>query len=268
MQPADQYRLGILVPSSNTKLEPAVESILKCITANHDRSTDIRAHYTRVRVTQISLTESSSAQFDLEKMLQAASLLVDAGVHAIAWAGTSASWTGVNNDRILCAAITERFGIPATTSTLALVEYMHAYTDERLLLVTPYVQAMNDAIIANFTEEGIEIVDELCLGFTDNREIGRVADEWIRDMIEDIAARNANVKTVVVLCTNLFAGSHVGLWESKEDFAIIDSIVVTMWSLLGKIGRDVQLVMVQRYPGRMFSLMKKDGDDADLSGEL
>lgn len=259
--PIRHYRIGILVPSSNTKLEPAIESILQRTNTDNDKSIKITAHFTRIRVTQISLEASSIAQFDVDNFLQAASLLVDAGVHAIAWVGTSAGWLGIQNDRDLCSAITEHFGIPALTSTLALLDYMEFYTDKNLLLITPFVQEVNDAIRDNFAREGINVVDDQCLSIMDNREIGRVTDQQIEEMVLDVTARNRGVQTVAVFCTNLFTAEHAVEWGMDERYTVVDSIVITMWGLLRSIeigenedfGSDLERAMVEKYVSRRMS---------------
>lgn len=262
------FHVGVLVPSSNTQLEPAVQGILGRFNAKNGNSIHLYAHYTRIRVTQISNDENSAAQFDIEKMLQAASLLVDAGVHAIAWAGTSAGWLGTQTDQTLCNAITERFNIPATTTTLSLLEYMHTHSDKKMLLVTPFVQEINNSIRTNFAAEGIKIADDRCLSITENTMIGQVADQQIEKMAYDVVKHNPDVKTVAVVCTNVFAGDCASKWELNRDITVVDSIVITIWGLLGKIGTrvsggsetDVQRGMLSIGLGNIFKAMKINSD--------
>ena len=91
-------RLGMLTPSSNTVLEPVTAEILA------DRA-GVTAHFSRLRVLQISLDGGSQAQFSHEPMLRAAELLADARVDSICWNGTSSGWLGFEQDRLLCEAI-------------------------------------------------------------------------------------------------------------------------------------------------------------------
>lgn len=71
-------RLGMIVPSSNTWLEPVTYQLAAAAGG------DVTAHFTRVRVTKIALGEASTAQFAEAPMLQAACLLADAHADAIA----------------------------------------------------------------------------------------------------------------------------------------------------------------------------------------
>ena len=69
--------LGMLTPSSNTVLEPTTTAML-------DSFDGITAHFSRFKVTEITLSDHGLAQFDHDKFLAAADLLADAKCHAVA----------------------------------------------------------------------------------------------------------------------------------------------------------------------------------------
>ena len=100
----EHIRLGILVPSSNTALEPITHEIIRTFQAPR---LEISAHFSRFTVTEISLSQQALGQFSLEKIISAARLLADAKVHVIGWSGTSAGWLGFEHDEKLCVAVTE-----------------------------------------------------------------------------------------------------------------------------------------------------------------
>lgn len=77
-------RFGVLTPSSNTALEPLTCAMLADIEP-------VSAHFSRFRVTQISLEPEALGQFDDRPILAAAKLLADAKVDVIGWSGTSAA---------------------------------------------------------------------------------------------------------------------------------------------------------------------------------
>ena len=108
-------RLGMLTPSSNTILEPVTTAMLSGVP-------NVTAHFSRFKVTEIAIADSSDRQFDEDGILKAADLLADAKVNVIAWNGTSASWLGFERDEQLCARILSATGITAGTSVLAFRE--------------------------------------------------------------------------------------------------------------------------------------------------
>ena len=144
-------RLGVLTPSSNTVLEPVG------LTAGLP---NLSLHFTRFRVTEISLSEVALKQFAIDSIVEAARLLADARVDAISWSGTSAAWLGLDYDRALCAAILNDTGTPATTATVSMVDALHARGIRRVGLVTPYTESVQQRIIETFAKESIDVVTE------------------------------------------------------------------------------------------------------------
>ena len=147
---SNQTRLGMITPSLNTVLEPVTYALLADLP-------DVTAHFSRVRVSQISLGEDSAAQFGDEPMLAAARMLADARVHAICWNGTAGSWLGPDFDRRLCEAIARETGIPATSATLALAELFRSRGVKRFALVTPFEDALQEAIVDTYRREGLRV---------------------------------------------------------------------------------------------------------------
>ncbi|KAI1622073.1 Asp/Glu/hydantoin racemase [Exophiala viscosa] len=229
---ARTVRLGVIVPSSNTALEPLTSSIISFI---QDPNLEITVHYSRFRVTTISLADDANAQFQLDPMLSAAQLLADAEVDVIGWSGTSSGWLGFDKDEILCKAIQDATGIPATSSIIALNELLGKTHAQRLGLVTPYEKNVNDAIRKNYASIGYEITEqrEQHLGKTKNTEFGLVSEAQIGDMVAQVAAQNADV--VTVYCTNLRGARAAVEWERKHGITVLDSIATTVWGMLHKV---------------------------------
>jgi maleate isomerase len=73
----DPIKLGIIVPSSNTALEPLTQAIVSSIST---LERPITVHFTRIPVTQLNLSPGSSQQFSHETLIAAGQLLVDAKV--------------------------------------------------------------------------------------------------------------------------------------------------------------------------------------------
>jgi maleate isomerase len=223
-------RLGMITPSSNSVLEPVTSAMLA-------GAPDITAHFSRFRVTEIALDAAALNQFDASVMLPAADLLADAKVDAIAWNGTSASWLGVGRDRSLCEAITARTGVPATTSTLACIDAARALRAKRVSLVSPYTDDVQRRIGDVWAAEGLAPHAERHLGLRDNYSFGEVAPATIADMIRAVAAEGADA--VVILCTNLDGAALAASLERELDIAVLDSVAVTLWRMLGLAGGDI-----------------------------
>lgn len=238
----DPIRLGMLTPSSNTVLEPASAALLSGLP-------DVTLHFARFRVVEISLRDAALGQFDMGPMLAAADLLADARVNAICWNGTSAGWLGLESDRRLCAAITERTGIPATSAVLSLIELFRRAGVERFGLVSPYTSDVQDKIVATFAAEGFTCVAERHAGEHRNFHFADVGPEAIERMVDQVAA--AGPQGITVLCTNMDGAGPTPALEARTGVTMFDSIATSMWGALRAAGADPRRLADR---GRLFSL--------------
>ncbi|SDP60755.1 maleate isomerase [Arthrobacter sp. ok909] len=220
-------RIGMIVPSSNTCLEPQSYRILG------DRD-DVTIHFARIQVTRIALDDSSDKQFDAPVMRAAAEILATADVDVIAWNGTSGSWLGAGHDRELVQEIQDATGIPATTATLAYMEAFRSFGTERIGLFTPYTEDVNRAIVASYERDGIKTLDHRFLGLSDNESFARVSDAEMRPGSLELAASNPDA--LVYLCTNLYGANIAEEIEAAMGVPVLDSVAVTLWHCLKMTG--------------------------------
>ena len=226
-------RLGVLVPSSNTVVEPATAKLLP-----EDGS--VTMHVSRLRVVSIASDDGSLAQFSADKVVAAAELLADAEVETILWNGTAASWLGFGWDEEIISKIEAKTGIRATTSILAINRELERLSARRVGLVTPYVESVEQRIIANYRAIGIEVARSVRRDLTSNTAFGRIDPLDIADMVRLAAV--APVDAILILCTNL-AGASIAPALSRELSApVLDSVRVAVSHSLallsgGEVGR-------------------------------
>jgi maleate isomerase len=217
----DRTLLGILTPSSNTRLEPLTARMLEGIDG-------VSAHFSRFRVVDVGLAAAN--QFDPEPILAAADLLADARVDAIAWSGTSGGWRGLEDDRALCAAISERTGIPSTTSTLALIEALGLLGASSLGLVTPYPVDMHAAVVSTFESAGLDVIDASHAVTASNWELSEIPPAVIAGLVEATAAEHPDA--ITIFCTNLATADLVADWEDGYGIPVLDSVTLAVWHAL------------------------------------
>ncbi|MGI9384671.1 MAG: maleate cis-trans isomerase family protein [Methyloligellaceae bacterium] len=239
--PAD-VRLGMLTPSSNTVLEPMVAQMFRGIP-------EASVHFSRVRVTEISLQGGALDQFDLDAMLDAAALLADARVHVIGWNATSASWMGFDRDRKFCAEMTKRYDIPATSAVLAVNEILEAIGARRIAMVTPYVDEVQKQILQLYEDAGFSCVAERHSGERVNYAFADIGDDEITRFVREVS--EAGPDAIVVMCTNLRAAHLVADLEQEYGIPIIDSIAAFVWKVAGQSGLDPR--RLEKW-GRIFEL--------------
>ncbi len=222
-------RIGMLTPSSNTVLEPALAVLAADLPG-------LGIHISRFRVKEISLSPAGLDQFAFAPMVAAAELLADAEVDAIAWNGTSASWLGFLRDEELCRQITVATGVPATSASLALREACRALGLARIGLVTPYTTDVQDRIRVTWGEAGLPCPAERHLGLSHNFAFAEVSEETIGALVREVAAEGCDAAAIV--CTNLRGAAIAPSLERELGIPVLDSVAVTLWSALRLVGAD------------------------------
>lgn len=233
--------LGMLTPSSNTVLEPVTSAILAGVP-------DVTAHFGRFRVTEISMSERALGQFDDQPFMEAAELLADAKVDVISWNGTSSGWLGFDADVNLCEEIKKRTGIPANTSVLALNEIFETTGVKRFGLVTPYLDEIQEKIIANYGNSGFECVGEQHLRDRGNFSFSEYTEERIADMIREVA--KAKPDAITVFCTNMRGAPVADALEKELGIPIYDTVSTSVWKSMRMAGADPKRI---KGWGRLFT---------------
>ncbi|MCF3933524.1 aspartate/glutamate racemase family protein [Acuticoccus sp. M5D2P5] len=219
----------MLTPSSNTVLEPMTAAMLSALP-------DVTAHFGRFRVVEISLREAALGQFEMEPMLAAAELLADAHVGSIAWNGTSAGWLGFERDRALCAAIEARTGIEATSAILALNEILALTGAKTIGLVSPYIDEVQDRIIANYAKIGIACVADRRLGISENYAFANSTEAEVADLCRDVAT--AGPDAIVIYCTNMRGAPIAETIEAETGIPVYDTVATSIWGTMRQCGAD------------------------------
>lgn len=216
-------RLGILVPSSNTALEPLAQAIVSDL--HH-----VSVHFSRFTVTRIALDHEALNQFQTDSIVMAARLLADARVDIIGWGGNSSGWLGFHADEELCSKITAATGIPATTSVISLNKALETFRIQKLGLVTPYLRDVQDSIIKNYASIGVDASSESHLGMSDNLMIGEVDNATLGKSVSEVV--DGGVQAVAIFCTNFRAAERVADWESEHKLPVLDTVITVIWDML------------------------------------
>jgi maleate isomerase len=225
--------LGMLTPSSNTALEPLTSAMLSGLP-------EVSAHFGRFRVTEISLQPQALGQFDMAPILEAARLLADAHVDVIAWNGTSSGWLGFDADVALCQRIEQETGVRCCTSVLALNEIMEKTQRRRFGLVTPYLDDVQAAIVANYARSGFECVAERHLNRSVNFSFSEVEPPQIVQMAHEVA--EARPQCLTTFCTNLRAAQLAPTLEAALGLPVYDTVSTAVWKSLRVCGVDTRRV--------------------------
>lgn len=222
-------RIGMIVPSSNTCLEPTTYRML-------GERTDVSVHFTRIPVARVGLDSTSDAQFDTAGMEAAAVLLATANVDVIAWNGTAGSWLGAAHDHAITEAITTMTGVRALTSTQACLAALAALGARSVGLVTPYPEAMNARIAECYRDKGITVTASHGFGLTETSDIAKIRPEELPAPSRQVARSGPDA--IAYVCTNLHGAEAVEGVTAELVVPVLDSVAVTLAACLAMVGAE------------------------------
>jgi len=221
--PLATKRIGLLVPSSNTTVEPEFYRALPA---------DVSLHVGRLPIEHVTPDRVAEMVDPLEAE---AKKLASANVDVIVLGAAAPSFLkGRGYDREVAARIEQATGKPATTASTALLAALEALGTRRIALGTAYSARVNDIAIAFLAANGIEVVRTECLGLVDNLEIGRLDVETAYEVGRKVNCREA--QAVTFLCTNWQSMAIIDRLEHEIGKPVLSSTQFSIWAALKKVG--------------------------------
>jgi maleate isomerase len=151
------------------------------------------------------------------------------------------------------AKITRITGIPAYTTSQSVIMALREFDAKRVLLVTPYIDDVNQREIEFLEHRGIAVEQCISFGCLDTRDIAKIASEEVGDFVLKHADVATRCDAVFISCTNLLTMDAIDALEQKLGIPVVTSNQCTLWAALKHMRVDASAVG----PGRLFKGMRK-----------
>lgn len=216
-------RIGLLVPSSNTTVEPEFYRALP---------RDVTLHTARLYLTTIAPESILGMVADMEAQ---ARLLASADVGVVVLGATAPSFLkGLGYDREIIGKLEAATGRRATTTSTALVEALQHVGARRIVLGSAYDDKVN-AIARSFLEaSGYEVPAVRGLNLLDNLVVGRLDPETAYELALEVD--RPDVDALVLACTNWRTMDVIERIERKVGKPVISTTQASIWAALRAIG--------------------------------
>ena len=222
MMIGQKVRIGIIVVSVNTVLEPELSRVVP---------DGVELHFTRARMR--SGDPEELARMEAEGP-DAAERLADAGVDVIAFACTAASvYRGPGQDKEIVSRIEARTGIPAVATSGAVLKAFEALGMRKIGLGTPYTDSVNQMEERFFRGSGVEVLRMKGLGCTGG-EMARIPPEEVRRTALDV--NSGDCDGIFLSCTNWRTLELIETLEAELGKPVTSSNQATLWAALRKAG--------------------------------
>jgi maleate isomerase len=216
-------RIGLLVPSSNTTVEPEFYRALP---------RDVTLHTARLYLTRITPEAILNMVAEMETQ---ARLLASADVDVIVLGATAPSFLkGLGYDRELIQKIQAVTGRAATTTSTALIEAIRHVGARRVVLGSAYDDKVNGIARAFLEASGLEVLAMKGLSLVDNLVVGRLAPDTAYDLAREVHRDDADA--IVLSCTNWQTMDALERIERDAGKPVISTTQASIWAALRIIG--------------------------------
>lgn len=224
-------RLGLLVPFTNTNLEPDMTLMSPPGISVH---TARLGGYDAERIPDETQMQGLGAS-DFDEPLR---LLMGVSPDIILYGCTSATLAhGPEFDRKLAARARSVSGAETVTAAGALVSALEALGARKVGLASPYVPAINDMAVAFLAEAGIETVrrSEVPVPLSNEEQGAMTPDEVLAS---GIRADHDDADAIVLSCTDMRSVESVARLEQALGKPAICSNQAMMHEALRRLGID------------------------------
>ncbi len=217
------FRIGLILPSSNTTMEPEFHQILAAYAS---------VHSSRLRLRNVTVSELEMMESETER---AASELQDANVDLLCYGCTSGSlFKGLGHDQALVQGIENETGIPTIATSGAVVEALQHVRAKKITVATPYIKEIDDLENRFLTANGFEVMKIIGLGLTRNLDIGLQEPQVAYDLAKK--AYLADADGIFISCTNLRTIEIIKRLENELGRPVVSSNTATAWKALSALG--------------------------------
>ena len=235
------YRIGQIVPSSNTTMETEIPALLHAREAiSPERFT---FHSSRMRMKKVTKEELAAMDADSDRC---ALELSDARVDVLGYACLVAimsmghGYHRISEERLHRRTIENCAEAPVVTSAGALIEGIKALGAKKISFVCPYMEPLAELVVDYIEAEGIEVKEHIALCVPDNLQVGLLDPAGLVETYKrlDLSGVDALVLSACVQMPSLAA---VPIVEQQAGIPVISSSICTTYRMLKSLGLSTQI---------------------------
>ncbi|CAB3782766.1 maleate cis-trans isomerase family protein [Pararobbsia alpina] len=215
-------RIGVIVPSGNSVAEPQIRAMLP---------PGVQAYVTRLPL----LGSSSEELINMASQArQAANLLTDAGVECLAFHCTAASTYSVELNDLINRQVQVSEKAHSFATADAIVHALRCVDARRVVLLTPYIEPVNEREVAFLTHHGFEVIACEGLQINTNKEMAELPPSTFIEM----ALRNQrdDADAYLISCTAVRSAECIEALEASLKRPVITSNQAMVWYALRGCG--------------------------------
>lgn len=230
------YRVGQIVPSSNTTMETEIPAILRA--REETEPERFTFHSSRMRMKHVTKEELAAMDGDSDRC---ALELSDARVDVIGYACLVAimsmghGYHRVSQERLHGRTLENDAPAPVVTSAGALIDGLNALGAKKISILAPYMKPLTQLVIDYIENEGIEVVDSISLEIPDNLEVGRQDPLAPTELTKKLNTKGVDA-IIASACVQMPSLASIQPIEDRIGLPVISSSVATTYVMLKSLG--------------------------------
>ena len=231
------FRIGQIVPSSNTTMETEIPAMLP---SRYAEFPDERFTFHSARMRMMHVTPEELKNMDVASD-RCALELSDARCDVMAYACLVAimsqgrGYHRVSQERL--ARITEQNNAPTPvlSSAGALIDAIHVQGYTKVAIITPYMKPLTQTVIDYIEDSGIEVTDSISLEVSDNLAVGRLDPANLVGHADRLNISGADA-VVLSACVQMPSLPSIQVVEDRLDRPVFSAATSTVYQMLKTLG--------------------------------
>ena len=233
------YRVGMIVPSSNTTMETEIPAMLMR-RMNVIPEETFTFHSSRMRMQHVNPEELKKMDIDSDRC---AVELSDASCDVMAYACLVAimcqggQYHQASEKRLYDTTDANGHVAPVVSSAGALVRALNEMGAKRISMITPYVKSLTQQVVDYFEEAGIEVIDSISLEVADNLAVGRLDPMNLVNIVDNLNVEGADA-VVLSACVQMPSLPVVPIVQEKLGKPVLTASIATTYEILKNLGLE------------------------------
>jgi maleate isomerase len=233
-----QYRIGQIVPSSNTTMETEIPAML--LARQTIREERFTFHSSRMRMKKVVKEELAAMDAESDRC---ALELSDARVDVLGYACLVAimamghGYHRVSQKRLHERTVENGGAAPVITSAGALVDALKVIGAKRIVVVAPYMKPLTELVVDYIRNEGYEVLAYRALEIPDNLDVGRHDPSLLPEIVKTLPYQDADA-IVLSACVQMPSLPAVAKVEAITGKPVITASIATTYAMLKQLGLE------------------------------
>ena len=232
------YRIGQIVPSSNTTMETEIPAMLRL--REQIRPERFTFHSARMRMKHVTKEELAAMDAESDRC---ALELSDARVDVLGYACLVAimamghGYHRASQERLAGVTAANQGAAPVVSSAGALVDGLRVQGAKRIALVAPYMLPLTKLVVDYIAHEGFEVVHWRALEIPDNLEVGRHDPAKLPGIVAGMPTDDVDV-IVLSACVQMPSLQAIAQVEARTGKPVVTAAAATVYAMLCQLGLE------------------------------